>query len=93
MKRIKNLKDLQVNQSKTADHVVSQRLDESIPLQTEDWQRVEQILMRMTEFAPTSIINEVVSAIASYADDQAKRGYLLGQEDMVQEIAQRQKVA
>jgi hypothetical protein len=49
--------------------------------------------MRMTEFAPESLINEVVSALASYADDQARRGYLLGQEDLVKELARRPRVA
>jgi hypothetical protein len=93
MKRIKGQKDNNPTQLKDRDHHVSLRLDQAIPLQTEEWQKVEQSLMRMTEFAPESMIEEVVSALASYADDQARRGYLLGQEDLVKELARRPRVA
>ena len=62
-------------------HMVVQRLDESLPLVTDEWQRVEQILMRLTEFAPNPLVTELVNAMAVYADDQARRGYVLGQED------------
>ncbi len=91
MKRTKTNKGDRASSAR--EHIVSQRLDDSIPLQTEEWQQVEQMLMRITEFAPASMINEVVSALASYADDQARRGYLLGQEDLVKELARRQRVA
>jgi hypothetical protein len=93
MKRIKGQKGNNPTQLKDRDHHVSLRLDQAIPLQTEEWQKVEQSLMRMTEFAPESMIEEVVSALASYADDQARRGYLLGQEDLVKELARRPRVA
>jgi hypothetical protein len=71
------------------DMTVIQRLDESLPLQTEEWNRAEQLLMQLTEFAPNSLITEVVNAIAVYADDQARRGYILGQEDLAKEMKQR----
>jgi hypothetical protein len=93
MKRIKGQKGANPTHVKERDHHVSKRLDEAIPLQTDEWQKVEQALMRMTEFAPESLIEEVVSALASYADDQARRGYVLGQEDLVKELARRPRVA
>ncbi len=68
---------------------VMQRLDQSLPLITDDWQRVEQLLNLITEFAPTEIVMELAGAIASYADDQAQRGYVLGQEDIVKELRKR----
>ncbi len=71
------------------DMTVIQRLDESLPLQTEEWERAEQLLMQLTEFAPNGLITEVVNAIAVYADDQARRGYILGQEDLAKELKQR----
>ena len=69
-------------QPQARQHYVAHRLDQSVPLQSEAWQGVEQMLMRLTEFAPQSLIMEAASAIASYADDQAQLGYLLGQEDL-----------
>lgn len=62
---------------------VTKRLDESLPLQTEDWIKVEQVLMRLSEFAPESVLLDLATAIAFYADDQARRGYVLGQEDLI----------
>lgn len=76
-------------QVKRIQYLVTQRLDESLPLQTEEWTKVEQLLMRLTEFAPYEVVEELVGAIASFADDQARRGYLLGQEDLTQEMKQR----
>jgi hypothetical protein len=73
----------------SVDMSVIQRLDESLPLQTEEWNRAEQLLMQLTEFAPNSLVTEIVNAIAIYADDQARRGYLLGQEDLAKEMNQR----
>ncbi|HEY9788305.1 MAG TPA: hypothetical protein V6D17_23150 [Candidatus Obscuribacterales bacterium] len=70
-------------------HAVTQRLDESLPLNTDAWERVEQLLMQMTEFAPTRLVLETVNAIAVYADDQAQRGYVLGQEDLIADIKNR----
>ncbi|MBK7837348.1 MAG: hypothetical protein IPJ49_06640 [Candidatus Obscuribacter sp.] len=66
----------------TQQAAISSRLDSAIPLNTKEWQKVEQNLMRILEFAPAEIILEVANAIASYADDQARRGYLLGQADL-----------
>jgi hypothetical protein len=31
-------------------------------------------------------LNNLTESIIAYADDQARRGYLLGQEDLVQEL-------
>lgn len=76
-------------QKVSMDMTVIQRLDESLPLQTEEWNRAEQLLMQLTEFAPNSLVMEIVNAIALYADDQARRGYILGQEDMAKELKQR----
>jgi len=68
---------------------VMERLDQSLPLVTEDWNRVEQMLNLLTEFAPSGMVTELANAIASYADDQARRGYVLGQEDLVRELRRR----
>ncbi|MDZ4834869.1 MAG: hypothetical protein SGJ27_13910 [Candidatus Melainabacteria bacterium] len=68
---------------------VMDRLDQSLPLITDDWQRVEQLLNLITEFAPTEMVLELSGAIAGFADDQARRGYLLGQDDIVKELKQR----
>lgn len=65
---------------------ITMRLDESIPLETEDWKKVEQISMRLTEFAPRTLVTELLCSVAEYADDQARRGYILGQEDLMQEL-------
>jgi hypothetical protein len=73
----------------TDRHYVMERLDQSLPLVTEDWNRVEQMLNLLTEFAPGSMVTELAAAIASYADDQARRGYILGQEDLVRELRRR----
>jgi hypothetical protein len=90
MKRNKAVKSKQViAKEKEEEYFVSQRLDESIPLQTEEWEKVEQMLMRLTEFAPQSLIDEIVSALACYADDQARRGYILGQEDLMKHLLKR----
>lgn len=74
---------------KAPAYLVTQRLDESLPLHTAEWQKVEQMLMRLSEFAPSELITELVDSIASWADDQARRGYLLGQEDLLKEMKQR----
>ncbi len=76
-------------QNEIANRYVMVRLDQSLPLVTEDWQRVEQLLNLMTEFAPSTMVAELAGAIANYADDQARRGYVLGQEDLVKELRQR----
>ena len=71
------------------DYMVTQRLDESLPLHTAEWVTVEQKLMRLYEFAPAELVVELVDAMAIWADYQARRGYLLGQEDLVKEIKER----
>lgn len=70
------------------NHQVIIPLDESLPLETEEWTPVEHILMRLTEFAPTDLVLELTNVIASFADDQARRAYILGQEDLTKEIKQ-----
>jgi hypothetical protein len=70
----------------TRNHQVITRLDESLPLETDDWAAVEQILMRLTEFAPTHMLVDLTTAIACFADDQARRAYILGQEDIAAEL-------
>lgn len=75
--------------NESSKRYVMERLDQSLPLITEDWQRVEQLLNLITEFAPTEMVLELSGAIAGYADDQARRGYLLGQDDLVKELKQR----
>jgi len=69
-------------------HRVIQRLDESLPLETEEWKRAEELIMQLCEFAPVSLLTEMVNAIAIYADDQARRGYVLGQEDLIKQLKQ-----
>jgi hypothetical protein len=76
-------------QIETDRRYVMERLDQSLPLVTEDWQRVEQMLNLLTEFAPSAMVTELAGAIAGYADDQARRGYVLGQEDLVRELRRR----
>jgi len=71
---------------KLFNYTVIARLDDAIPLYTEEWVAVERLLNQITEFVPTSMLNSVTEAIISYADDQARRGYLLGQEDLVTEL-------
>jgi hypothetical protein len=85
-----NVKKLSAQKNaKAASHYVYQRLDESLPLNTPEWTRVEQLLMRLSEFAPAEIVNELVDSVASWGDDQARRGYVLGQEDLTQELKKR----
>lgn len=67
-------------------HHAMLRLDQELPLKTEDWKRVEQSIALLTEFAPNDVINRLLSAIYDYADDQALRAYMLGQEDLVKEL-------
>jgi|GEM_PF-1332243 hypothetical protein len=74
------------------EYYVTERLDKSLPLATEDWVRVEQLLMQFTEFGPNSLVVELAAAIADYADDQARRAYILGQEDLAKEMREK-KVA
>ncbi len=92
MKRVKLSQKRQAsNQTNSLKHrhMITQRLDESIPLDSREWQAVEQILMRLTEFAPESLITECVNAIAVYADEQAQQGYILGQDDLIKQLKSR----
>ena len=68
------------------DYTIIARLDDAIPLNTAEWVSVEQQLNQISEFVPLSLLNNLTEAIINYADDQARRGYLLGQEDMVSEV-------
>ena len=60
---------------------ISRRLDRAIPLNTNEWLKVEQHLMRLSEFVPIEMLTWLTEVIALYADDQARRGYILGQDD------------
>lgn len=68
---------------------VTMRLDESLPLETEEWVSIEHMLARLTEFAPSEMLVNLTSAIASFADDQARRAYILGQEDLRLQMQQK----
>jgi hypothetical protein len=67
----------------TADELkaINRRLDQCLPMETPEWLRVEQLLMQMSEFAPRLLVYEAGMAVALYADDQARRAYLLGAAD------------
>ena len=69
------------------------RLDQALPLETEEYRRVEQLLAYLTEFAPVELVDELAGAVVFYADDQARRGYALGQEDLIIELNKRVAVA
>ena len=71
---------------KLKNYSIIARLDDAIPLNTEEWTQVERLLNQISEFVPMSMVNNVTEAIIAYADDQARRGYLLGQEDLVSEL-------
>lgn len=66
---------------------ITEKLDKSLPLDTDSWRRVEQLLNYLTEFAPTYKVIELADAIGKFADHQAKMGYLIGQKDLVSEIS------
>lgn len=71
---------------KLRNYTIIARLDDAIPLNTDEWVSVEQQLNQISEFVPLSMLNNLTEAIINYADDQARRGYLLGQEDLVAEL-------
>ncbi|MBY0357377.1 MAG: hypothetical protein K2W82_05185 [Candidatus Obscuribacterales bacterium] len=71
---------------KLRNYTIIARLDDAIPLHTEEWVAVEQMLNQISEFVPLSLLNNLTEAVINYADDQARRGYLLGQEDLVAEM-------
>jgi hypothetical protein len=71
---------------KLVNYTIIARLDDAIPLNTEEWVQVERLLNQISEFVPMSMLNSLTESIVSYADDQARRGYLLGQEDLVAEL-------
>jgi len=71
---------------KIHNYTVMSRLDDAIPLQTEEWLSVEHLLNQISEFVPLSLLNNLTETVITYADDQARRGYLLGQDDFVQEL-------
>ncbi len=71
---------------KLRNYTVIARLDDAIPLNTDEWLAVEQLLNQISEFVPISLLNTLTESIINYADDQARRGYLLGQEDLVAEL-------
>jgi hypothetical protein len=71
---------------KLRNYTIIARLDDAIPLNTEEWKSVEQLLNQISEFVPMSMLNSLTENIINYADDQARRGYLLGQEDLATEV-------
>lgn len=71
---------------KLRNYTIIARLDDAIPINTEEWVAVEQLLNQISEFVPISMLNNLTESIVAYADDQARRGYLLGQEDLVAEL-------
>lgn len=71
---------------KLHNYTIIARLDDAIPLNTDEWVSVEQLLNQISEFVPLSMLNALTENIVNYADDQARRGYLLGQEDLVAEM-------
>jgi hypothetical protein len=71
---------------KLRNYTIIARLDDAIPINTEEWVGVEQLLNQISEFVPISMLNNLTESIVAYADDQARRGYLLGQEDLVAEL-------
>ena len=71
---------------KLRNYTIIARLDDAIPINTEEWVVVEQLLNQISEFVPLSLLNNLTESIVAYADDQARRGYVLGQEDLVAEL-------
>jgi hypothetical protein len=71
---------------KLRNYTIIARLDDAIPINTEEWVGVEQLLNQISEFVPLSMLNNLTEQIVAYADDQARRGYVLGQEDLVAEM-------
>lgn len=71
---------------KKNNYTIIARLDDAIPLQTDEWTNVEHLLNQVSEFTPASLLNTLTEAVVAYADDQARRGYLLGQDDFVKEL-------
>lgn len=71
---------------KLRNYTIIARLDDAIPINTEEWVSVEQLLNQISEFVPISMLNNLTESIVGYADDQARRGYLLGQEDLISEL-------
>lgn len=79
---------------KLRNYTVIARLDDAIPLNTDEWLVVEQLLNQISEFVPISLLSTLTEAIINYADDQARLGYLLGQEDLVAELRKKtQRIA
>lgn len=64
---------------------INRRLDQSLPVESSEWVKVEQQMMKLLEFAPKELLFETATAIAFLADAQARRGYLLGREDLLLE--------
>jgi hypothetical protein len=71
---------------KLRNYTIIARLDDAIPINTEEWVGVEQLLNQISEFVPISMLNNLTESIVAYADDQARRGYVLGQEDLITEL-------
>lgn len=70
---------------------VNERLDQKLPVNSLEWVKVEQQMMKLLEFAPVELLFETATAIAFLADAQARRGYLLGREDLLLEKLSKEK--
>lgn len=68
---------------------LNSRLDKNLPVDSQSWIKVEQLLTYLTEFAPTYKIIELAKAVGEFADDQAKRGYVVGQKDLIEELSKK----
>ena len=78
-----------MNRTKTdklQNYTIIARLDDAIPIHTNEWVNVERQLNQISEFVPISLLNNLTETLINYADDQAKRGYLLGQQDLATEL-------
>ena len=59
---------------KLHNYTVIARLDDAIPLNTDEWITVERLLNQVSEFIPMSMLHTLTEAVIGYADDQARRG-------------------
>jgi hypothetical protein len=80
---------MRTKSDKLHNYTIISRLDDAVPLQTDEWVTVERLLNQASEFMPTPLLNTLTEALVTYADDQARRGYLLGQDDFVKELQAR----
>jgi hypothetical protein len=78
-----------MNKTKTEKlqrYTIIARLDDAIPIHTNEWTQVERQLNQISEFVPIPLLNTLTESLINYVDDQARRGYLLGQQDLASEL-------